>query len=121
MKLRKQENETRLQRFARRWINEKADDYNGDAQAVINDLMKGGCASGMVGELVYYRDTLPFYLRHRVEINTMLAETLSESGCKLKELLNCWDESDPLALEMHNQNLLAWFGFETAAFSFESN
>ena len=25
-----------------------------------------------------------------------------------------WDKEDPLAIDIHNQNLLAWFGFEEA-------
>ena len=33
----------------------------------------------------------------------------------MKELFgDRWELEDPLALENHNQNLLAWFGFEEA-------
>lgn len=46
---------TKLERAALRWINDRATDYETGAAGVVKDLMYGGCQSGMVGELIYYR------------------------------------------------------------------
>ena len=83
----------------------------------ITDLQQGGCQSGLVPELTYYRDTLAFYNRHKDEINQLLAETLKDLGLSSQaKLFIDWDPSDPLALEVHNQNLLAWFAFEETVY-----
>ena len=46
----------------------------------LRDLMYGGCQSGMVGSLVYYKDTLAFYKRHKAEIQAMLKDTMQDCG-----------------------------------------
>jgi hypothetical protein len=109
--LRKQDNETRLQRAVRLWLNSKGKDYNNGWKGAYDDLMQGGCASGVVSELVYYTDTLRFYNKHKAEINNLLAEHQMHASS-----LNGWDACDPLALEPTNQNLLAWFWFEETAY-----
>lgn len=108
--------ETPLERVALRWINQHATDCESGAEGMLHDLFYGGCTSGMVGSLIYYRDTLPFYQKHLVEISAMLSEVMAECGITdPSELLRDWDKADPLAMDTSNQNLLAWFGFETAA------
>ena len=88
-----------------------------DAQGMYDDLQQGGCQSGVVGELIYYSDTVPFYLKHQKEIDALLYELCSDTGCAPWELFkDKWDDEDPLAREYLNQNLLAWFGFEETAF-----
>ena len=83
----------------------------------IEDLRVGGCQSGMIGELIYYTDTMAFYDRHREEIDTLLSELIEETGLAPQELFgDKWDKSDPLAREQWNINLLAWFAFEETAF-----
>jgi hypothetical protein len=87
-----------------------------EIESYINDLMNHGCVSGMVGELIYYSDTIKFYEKYKYEINDLLKETLDQCGYKHPaELLRDWDEEDSLALEQSNQNLLAWFGYEETA------
>lgn len=89
-----------------------------DMEAVINDLMQGGCQSGLIGELVYYDDTLKFYNEFKDEINELLMDAVDNSGLLPQDLFgDGWDKSDPLALDTNNQNLLAWFGFEETAFN----
>ena len=70
--------------------------------------------SGIVSELIYYSDTIRFYKRYRDEINELLKGLMDSTGLySMKELFGKnWDDEDPLILETHNQNLLAWFGFE---------
>ena len=96
------------------WLN----DYDPlEREGALEDLLAHGCESGMVGELIYYSDTYAFYEQHCKEINALLAEMLDNTGCKSPaELFGTkWDSADPLALDIQNQNLLAWFGFEEAA------
>lgn len=38
----------------------------------------------------------------------------------VKEFLRDWDLEDPLALDVYNQNLLAWFAFEDVAYSIQA-
>lgn len=85
-------------------------------EAFGSDLSQGGCSSGMIGELIYYSDTLSFYQRHQDEIDAMLMELLSDCGYKSpEELFRGWDEDDMFCRDTHNQNLIAWFGFEETA------
>ncbi len=94
--------------------NNTDEDYT--RPAFLKDLSENGCASGMVPELIYYKDTEEFYARHRSEIDKLLADSLSDCGLSPTQLFgDNWDESDPLANEINNQNLLAWFAFETLA------
>ena len=66
--------------------------------------------------MVYYSDTTKFYEDHREEINDLLTKLMDSTGIDLmSELLRDWDNADPLAMEIHNQNLLAWFGYEEVA------
>ena len=69
----------------------------------------------MVTHLIYYTDTVRFYRRHAREIDAMLTELLDDCSGTVTDLFREWDTSDPLARDTHNQNLLAWFGFEETA------
>ena len=68
----------------------------------------------MVTHLIYYSDTTRFYKKYQKEINELLYDTLRETGFLNPHQMfgDNWDEEDPLALDVYNQNLLAWFGFE---------
>ena len=86
-------------------------------EGFLKDLFYGGCASGMVGSLIYYNDTLKFYKKFQKEINDLLYEIMQETGYNSPADLfgDKWEIGDPLALNTQNQNLLAWFGFEETA------
>ena len=100
-------------------------DYN-DKKHIFTDVLKYGCQSGIVGELIYYTDTVKFYKRYRQEINDLLYDTMNGTGLYAPSELfgDKWDEEDPLAQDDFNQNLLAWFGFEETlrniAYNFET-
>jgi hypothetical protein len=83
----------------------------------VDELSQYGCISGMVPSLIYHSDTCDFYYNHRAEINELLSETLEEYGLESpKELFgDKWECSDWLVEDTNNQNLLAWFTFETIA------
>lgn len=107
-----------LEKEVRKMVHEYGAGYEDGARGFMRDLGHGGCVSGVVGELIYYSDTVKFYNRHKEEINALLADLLDATGWSVRELFgDKWDDEDPLALEKYNQNLLAWFGFEETAFS----
>jgi hypothetical protein len=83
----------------------------------IEELQDYGCLSGMVPSLIYYSDTCDFYYNHRADINELLSETLEDYGSESpKELFgDSWECTDWLVEGTNNQNLLAWFAFETIA------
>ncbi len=91
------------------------DSYDEAVGAFMTDLVEQGCISGMVSGLIYYSETIPFYHRHKLEINELLKEMIFDTGFGVEKLLVGWDDDDPLALDDQNQNLLAWFGFEETA------
>ena len=68
----------------------------------------------MVSELIWYSQTTAFYKRYREEINELLKDCMYSTGLySMKDLFGKnWDDEDPLIIDTHNQNLLAWFGFE---------
>jgi len=97
-------------------INERAQDYDSGAAGYLDDLMRGGCQSGIVGRLCYYSDTSAFYEQFKNEINSLLYELLNDTGYTPAELFgDKWDDRDPLVLDTSNQNLMAWFGYEETA------
>ena len=92
--------------------DESADDS--ENKSILTDILENGCESGACSDLVYYSDTVKFYNDYEDEINELLNSLLNDCGYKSPAELfgDKWDETDPLALEEYNQNLLAWFGFE---------
>ena len=88
-------------------------DYD-DKKNIFTDVLHHGCRSGIVGELIYYSDTMRFYKQHKEEINSLLYDAMNGTGLYSPSELfgNKWDKEDPLAQYDCNRNLLAWFGFE---------
>lgn len=105
--------ETKLERAVARWLRSEARDRNGDVEGVFKDLSYGGCASGMVGELIYTADAAKFYRRHVDDIDTIVRDLCSDGW--RPENMSGWDDSDLFARTPGNQNMLAWLGFEEAA------
>ena len=95
------------------YILDKWDEYD-DKKNIVTDVLEHGCQSGIVGSLIYYDDTTAYYETNKNAINELLYETMDECGIyDLSKLFgDKWDKEDPLAIDVLNQNLLAWFGFE---------
>ena len=95
------------------YIIDRWSDYN-DKKNIFTDVLYHGCQSGIVGELIYYTDTVRFYKQYRNEINELLYDAMNSTGLYSPSDLfgEKWDKEDPLAQNDFNQNLLAWFGFE---------
>lgn len=107
--------ETKLEKAVTKWWSDNIE-YGDEPENIIEDLLRYGCQSGMVSELIYYRDTANFYKRHKEEINGLLYEMIESIGEGPSAVFgDKWDKEDPLALQELNQNLLAWFGFEETA------
>ena len=103
---------TSLRNEAVEYVIDKWDCYE-DKTDIFTDVLYKGCESGIVESLFYYEDTVAFYEKHKTKINFMLYLEIESTGYKVEQLLRNWDITDPLALNVYNQNILAWFGFET--------
>jgi hypothetical protein len=106
---------TKLEKAVQRIINAHAPNYGDGVWGFQRDLEQGGCVSGLVSELIYYADTLPFYRKHKKEIDELVYCLCEETGQHPADLFTGWEKSDSFAVETHNQNLLAWVGFEETA------
>ena len=96
------------------YIDESVDyESPDDLLKSMQTLQQYGCVSGMIGELIYYDDTIKFFDEYKNEINDILSETIECTGCSVEELFgDKFDKKDPLIINYSNKNLLAWFGFE---------
>lgn len=110
----KLEPETGLERAVARWLRSEARDRDGDVEGVLQDLFYGGCASGMVGHLIWTTEAAAFYRRHMGDIDAIVRDLRRDCEVKVENLTG-WDEEDPFAREPQNQNVLAWLGFEESA------
>ncbi len=109
----KSESDNKLVRHVCAYVINHWHNYS-DKTDIFKEILYHGCKSGIVNELIYYSDTLAFYKKYRNEINDLLSETMHSMGCfSLSEIFGKdFDDEDPLITDTHNQNLLAWFGFE---------
>lgn len=100
-------------------LKSKAKDYP-SVKDLMNDILQHGLQSGIISELVYYKDTLAFYKKYETEINGLLREVMFSSGIDSPEGIfgKKWDSTDPFANDTNNRNLLAWFGFEESVNQF---
>lgn len=116
--LERYEQEDGLRKAVLKYLIDRYHDYN-DIEDCIGEILTHGCSSGCVSSLIYYRDTLEFYNQFKEEINELLYDVMHNVGMfAIKEFLNNWDITDPLALDTNNQNILAWFGFEETLYRF---
>ncbi len=108
---------TPLEKKVLSWLNKTGEDYDNGWVGAYDDLMQGGCQSGIVGELIYTKDTVAFYKKYKDEIKALVVEMMDDMGAKSPAELfgKDWDEEDPFVDGVDNQNLLAWFGFEETA------
>ena len=104
------------------YILTRWDDYD-DKKVIFSDVLEHGCQSGIVTSLIYYDDTTKFYDNHKAEINALLYDLMAETGIYNPSDLfgDKWDCEDPLALDVLNKNLLAWFAFEETLRQIASN
>ena len=80
--------ENSVERWVARWANTKGQDYDNGALGALTDLTYGGCASGMVGELIYTYDVERFYKRHCQGIADILENFEQDTGAPLENRLD---------------------------------
>lgn len=121
----KRNSESPLVKRVCNYVISRWSDYD-DKKHIFTDVLNYGCQSGVVGELIYYTNTVRFYKQYRQEINNILYDAMNGTGLYSPSELfgsKC-DKEDPLAQNTYNQNLLAWFGFEETlrniGYNFES-
>ena len=80
----------------------------------LDEILSNGLQSGVISELIYYKDTLAFYKKYKKEILSLLKETMDQSGVYNPADIfgRNWDIEDFSIEDTQNQNLLAWFAFE---------
>ena len=121
----KRNSDSPLTRRVCNYVIDRWGDYSNKSN-IFTDVLYHGCQSGIVGELIYYSDTVRFYKQYRSEINELLYNMMNGTGLYAPSDLfgDKWDKEDPLAQDDYNQNLLAWFGFEETlriiGYNFES-
>src|SRR5699024_2554387 len=57
------------------WIESRIEEYD-NIEDIFNDLFTGGCESGIVTDLIYYKDTVNYFEKHEDEIKEMLDENI---------------------------------------------
>lgn len=59
-------------------ISDEVDGYSGTTkerlQSFFNDMQRGGCQSGMIGEFIYHSDCKGFYIKHIDDLEDMKQE-----------------------------------------------
>ena len=102
-----------LKNYVINYILNRWDDYE-NKENIFLDVLHYGCQSGIVGDLIYFSQTVKFYNTYKEEINALLYDIMYDIGSYSPYDIfgEKWDTEDPLCLETNNQNLLAWFGFE---------
>lgn len=131
-----------LEKFVSNWIDEKTNDYDGNRKSVYEDLQYGGCISGMVGELIYYSDTVAFFKKYKKEIYALVDDFCSNTGESIQDFFGHANNFPLDKNELRNysfsggidglirsnkdiadqiMNWLAWFGFEETAYRMYSN
>jgi len=117
------------------WLESKTEENYSEKQ-ILEDLQQNGCASGMVGNLIYYSDTVEFFKRNKKEIYSLVEDFLLNTGESLQEFFSHannfpLDEQELKSETFVNgidgliknnkdiadqiMNWLAWFGFEESA------
>ena len=64
----KRKSDSPLMRHVCNYVIDRWGDYD-DKKYIFTDVLHYGCQSGVVGELIYYSDTVRFYKQYRQEIN----------------------------------------------------
>jgi len=75
-----------------------------DPVSYLTDIVRHGCASGIVGPLIYYRDTHAFFDKHYDEIEDLRQDWENETGQAIK-------------IDGDLKNTLVWFAVEQVAYA----
>lgn len=87
-----------LRRHVANYYAEYSDDSD-EIQGHILDVLRYGCESGSVSEMIYYNDTHAFFDKFTDEIDDLRTEYEEGTG-------------EPLHIGQNLKNFLAWFAWE---------
>ena len=111
-----------LEQHVHDWVKEAAQSYDGNAKAVAEDVIEGGCQSGIVGHLINHVDAKAFYDKYHDEIIELIRDFEDGAGCKFEDSTT-WipprvtdTDQERESIENHNTTLIAWFAFEETVY-----
>ena len=81
----KRKSDSPLTRRVYNYVIDRWGDYD-DKKYIFTDVLHYGCQSGVVGELIYYSDTVRFYKQYRQEINPIIK--IIRTSCELRRSSN---------------------------------
>jgi hypothetical protein len=88
-------------------------DNDTELKTWLEDLLKGGCKSGMVSELIYYDDTVKFFDDNEDDIIDLCTELTEEQGhTNLLSFLASLNGASNVGDFRQLKNLLSWLAFE---------
>lgn len=95
-------------------IKDKIESYNGSKKeqlkSFLEDMQKGGCVSGMIGEFIYHSDCKAFYIEHIDELENIKTDLEDSLG-----------EAIPNRFEAPHYTFLCWLCFEEYCYDIYRN
>ena len=86
-------------------IKNKIEGYDGTTKdklkSFFEDMQRGGCVSGMIGDFVYHSDCKDFYIKHIEDLEEMKTEMEEQMGEPIKN-----------RFELPHYTFLCWLCFE---------
>lgn len=82
-----------------------------EIKGFIGDVLKNGCVSGIVSELIYYKDTIKFYDKYENEIEDLISQNMDNLGIDNRNdfIKSLNGSSEDMTQQ---KNLLSWFAYE---------
>ena len=109
---------TKLAKRVSNICKEYANEYDSGMAGFIEDLHRGGCVSGLIGQLTYYADTVAFYNKFEDDIWQLVwDEAIASNSNTIMEFIASLNGASDVNSGEQFKNLLAWFAFEETAFS----
>jgi hypothetical protein len=94
-------------------IIDKVADYGKDKKALksfFEDMQKGGCISGMIGDFIYHADCKNFYIKHIEDLEELKSILEEETGAQIPNRHN-----------LPHYTFLAWLAFEEFCYDIYRN
>ena len=96
-KLQKLQTENMLTKYVINYLLQQGS--SNEIESHIKDILQYGCESGIVSELIYYKDTHDFFDKYYSEIDEIRFQYEEETGTNL-------------TIKGDLKNFLSWFSFE---------
>ena len=94
-------------------ILNQCENYGKDKKALksfLEDMQKGGCISGMIGDFVYHNDCKAFYIKHIDDLEEFKSEYESELGEAVRDRNSlphytfiCWFVFEEYCYRLYNE------------------